>query len=246
MIFYPRTTRYQSGSIIGDIASLNWYKYVYGTTTFNFPLPNCTTYCYGRIMEQYYQQGYDLSVRTASFNPYWWNSTGSHFGNASTWYNSSLNTWQKGGTAKLGAIACWDENGYGGHVAIVEKINGDGTVNLSESNYGGNMFDYVSNQRLIVNQYDVRVGSNFLGFIYIPLNYDGSGTTPILYRRGKWVKILKYGRASSFGSYPIASGIGWKRQILRVYSNRPYPIQVGDLKSGATTGFYKPEALKLL
>lgn len=247
MIFYPRTSRYQSGTITGDITGLDWFKYVYGTTTFNYPLPNCTTYCYGRIMEQYIQQGYDISDRTSSYNPYWWNANGSHFGDAQTWYNNASNRWGKGSTPKLGAIACWGANGLGGHVAIVEAINGDGTVNLSESHYGGAIFQYVQNQRLVVGQRDSRIGGVFQGFIYIPLNYDGGGGSNLLfYRRGDYIKIIKYGRSSSFGRMPIAKGIGWKKYILRVYKDRPYPLQVGDIKTGATTGFYKYDSVQLI
>lgn len=245
MIFYPRTSRYQSGDIGGDIANLNHFKYVYGTTLFNVPLPNCTTYAYGRTMEQYIQQGYDISNRTSSYNPYWWNSTGSHFGDAQNWYNNVNNIWNKGSVAKLGAIACWGTNGLGGHVAIVEKINADGTVNLSESHYGGAVFNYATNQRLIVGQMDSRIGGIFQGYIYNPLNYDGN-TNILLYRRGKQVKIIKYGRASSFGRLPIAKGIGWKRDILRVYKDRPYPLQIGDIKTGATTGFYQYDSVQLI
>lgn len=244
MIFYPRTSRYQSGTITGDLANLDWYKYVYGTTLFNVPLPNCTTYAYGRTMEQYIQQGYDINNRTSSYNPYWWNSTGSHFGDAQNWYGNANNRWQKGSKARLGAIACWGANGLGGHVAIVEGINADGTVNLSESHYGGAIFQYVQNQRLVVGQMDSRVGGIFQGFIYIPLSYGNTDILP--YRRGKQVKIIKYGRASSFGRLPVAKGIGWKRDILRVYKDRPYPLQIGDIKTGITTGFYQYDSVQLI
>lgn len=245
MQFYPRESRYQSGDISGDIANLNQYKYVYESKTFNYPLPNCTTYAYGRIMEQYIQQGYNISDRTSTYNPYWWNSNGSKFGDAETWFNDSSNVWSRGATAKLGAIACWGENGRGGHVAIIEQINADGTVNYSESNYGGSMFVYVTNQRLVVGQRDSRIDGVFQGFIYIPLEYDGKDKL-LFYRRGTQVKIIKYGRASSFGKLPIAKGIGWKRQILRVYKDRPYPLQIGDIRTGVTTGFYKYDSVQLI
>lgn len=245
MIFYPRTTRYQSGTITGDIVNLDWFKYVYGTTTFNYPLPNCTTYCYGRIMEQYIQQGYDISDRTSSYNPYWWNANGSHFGDAQNWYNNASNRWQKGSKAKLGAIACWGANGLGGHVAIVEAINDDGTVNLSESHYGGAIFQYVQNQRLVIGQMDSRIGGVFQGYIYIPLSYNGQNNL-IFYRRGDYIKILKWGRASSYGSMPIAKGVGWNRYVLRVFKDRPYPLQIGDIKTGITTGFYTYDSVQLL
>ena len=237
MEFIPRLTRYECGDIQGDIANLPWYKYAYGTKLFNVPLPNCTTYAYGRVMEQYKMNGYDLDVRTESYNPYWWNRTGTHFGNANTWYNSRDNIWEKGSVAKLGAIACWNHN-QGGHVAIVEVVHPDGSVDLSESHYGGAMFNYAPNQRLVVGQYDSRIQGTFQGYIYVPLSYSG-GSKYIFYRRGNYVKIINYGRATSTGRLPIAKGVGWKRYVLRVFKNREYPIQVGDIKTGATTGFYK-------
>lgn len=173
--FIPRTDRYNCGDIHGDIATLDWYTKVYGNVPFNVPLPNCTTYAYGRTMEIYLQNNYDLSIRTASYNPYWWNANGSHFGDAYTWYNNPSNRWNKGAEAKLGAIACFDTDGsfQGGHVAIVEEINTDGTVNLSESAYGGYMFNYWTNVELIPGRKYAHVGnSTFLGYIYNPLEFN--------------------------------------------------------------------------
>lgn len=59
---------------------------------------------------------------------------------------------------------------------------------------------------------------------------------------GDKVKIISEGRASSYGDLPIAYGIGWIRYIKKIYSDRPYPYQVGN--DSGTTGFYKKEALK--
>lgn len=68
----------------------------------------------------------------------------------------------------------------------------------------------------------------------------------LFYRRGDYVKIIKYGRASSTGNLPIAKGIGWKKHILRVFKNRPFPLQVGDIKTGITTGFYTYDSVQLI
>ena len=144
-------------------------------------------------MEQYYMNGYDLSVRTNSYNPYWWNSTGSHYGNAEEWYDSPLMTWERGSVPKLGAIACFDgSNRVGGHVAIVEAIDTNGKVALSESAYGGTMFHYRTNVVLRVGEYDSWSRGKFQGYIYIPLNYKDSPQPPtpsgkqdFIYRRGR-------------------------------------------------------------
>ena len=37
-------------------------------------------------------------------------------------------------------------------------------------------------------------------------------------------------------------GIGWTRQILRIWSGRSFPYQVGN--GSGTTGFYRAEALQ--
>lgn len=59
---------------------------------------------------------------------------------------------------------------------------------------------------------------------------------------GDKVKIIGTGNGSSYGKSNTAYGIGWSRQILKIWDGRPYPYQVGNNK--ATTGFYKAEALK--
>ena len=59
---------------------------------------------------------------------------------------------------------------------------------------------------------------------------------------GDKVKIVGTGNGSSYGTSNTAYGIGWTRQILRIWDGRPYPYQVGN--STGTTGFYKADALQ--
>ena len=59
---------------------------------------------------------------------------------------------------------------------------------------------------------------------------------------GDKVKIVGTGNGSSYGGSNTAYGIGWTRQILRIWDGRPYPYQVGN--STATTGFYEADALQ--
>lgn len=61
---------------------------------------------------------------------------------------------------------------------------------------------------------------------------------------GDKVKIIGTGNGSSYGGSNTAYGIGWTRQILRIWSGRPYPYQVGN-RSG-TTGFYPESSLQKL
>lgn len=61
---------------------------------------------------------------------------------------------------------------------------------------------------------------------------------------GDRVKIIGTGNGSSYGDSNTAGGIGWERQILKIWSGRPFPYQVGN--STGTTGFYKESSLQKL
>ena len=142
--FTPRTTA-PSTSDSRYYADNPFYKSGYG-------LPNCTCYAYGRAWEIL---GSKPSLPT---------------GNAGSWYwkNAASNTYSYGSEPRLGAIACWDQNDQNkGHVAVVEKINGN-RVTLSESHYGSNhngtLFD---NREMYADSSDYLSKYRFLGYIYI-------------------------------------------------------------------------------
>ncbi len=60
------------------------------------------------------------------------------WGNASQWlYQAQASGFSTGSSPVAGAIA-WSGAGYYGHVAYVESVNGNGTVNISEMNFNGN------------------------------------------------------------------------------------------------------------
>lgn len=59
---------------------------------------------------------------------------------------------------------------------------------------------------------------------------------------GNAVKIIGTGNGSSYGNGATAYGIGWTRQVLKIWDGRPYPYQIGN--GSGTTGFYKAEALQ--
>ena len=61
-------------------------------------------------------------------------------------------------------------------------------------------------------------------------------------QEGDTVKIVGTGNGSSYGNSNTAYGLGWTRQILKVYEGRPYPYRVGN--STGTNWFYKAEALQ--
>lgn len=66
--------------------------------------------------------------------------------------------------------------------------------------------------------------------------------TPSELKVGDKVKIVGTGNGSSYGDSNTAYGIGWEREILKIWSGRPFPYQVGN--STGTTGFYKASALE--
>lgn len=62
------------------------------------------------------------------------------------------------------------------------------------------------------------------------------------FKVGDKVIISGYGNGSSYGDSVRAGGIGWQREILKIYPGRRFPYQVGN--STGTTGFYEASALK--
>jgi uncharacterized protein with LGFP repeats/pimeloyl-ACP methyl ester carboxylesterase len=112
---------------------------------------NCTWYVNGRLQE--------LGYSTATLNKL--------SGNAQDWDNQAIAAGITiSSTPKVGSIAQWEN----GHVAVVERVNADGTILISESSYSsisGSALDYLYNTRTIS-------ASNPTRFIIVPLS--GSST----------------------------------------------------------------------
>lgn len=87
-----------------------------------FPMPNCTTYVYGRIWELLGERPL-LSGRDA--NTFWG-------------HNYRQKTYAFGQEPKLGAIACWNPGEFG-HVAVVEDVSANAIL-ISESVWQGSYF----------------------------------------------------------------------------------------------------------
>ena len=123
------------------------------------PMPNCVAYAYGRI----YEMNGEAPLIT--------------HGSAGDWYymNKSAGYYDYGQEPKVGAVACWS-----GHVAIVEKVNSDGSVTVSESHWGGTYFDVKTFD-------DIRshYGQTFYGYIY---TYNHGMTTSL---RNKLINAKK-------------------------------------------------------
>lgn len=272
----------------------NWLHYTKGGYNYcilisgSSCLPNCVGYTWGRWRELL--GAYHKLSRANAEN--WWGNTGDGY--------------QRGQTPKVGAVICWRKGQAGnasdgaGHVAIVERVNADGSITTSNSGYGSSRFWTAT------YKYPYNVGKNyfFQGFIYnlvvkeetpeptptIPFagvsdeelarrvwaGEFGNGQDRINALGSRWasvqalvdkgvgkptptpqpaapapnnelkvgdrVKITGTGNGSSMGTSNTAYGIGWERQILKVWSGRPFPYQVGN--STGTTGFYKETSLQ--
>lgn len=110
-----------------------------------YGMPNCTAYAHGRVQEICgheipYEQGNAISFAYKSFA-------------------------DKVEQPIFGAFAVWGGT-YTGHVAVVEQVNEDGTILISESNYGGSFFNTATLSPSNGYSYN---GMPFMGF-YL---YDG-------------------------------------------------------------------------
>lgn len=139
----------------------NWRNLSEYTSRNPFPFKgqNCTWYAHGRLL----QLGYSKSALDTML------------GNAGTWDERAGRGAFVSSSPKAGAIAVWEAwvNGAGsvGHVAVVERVNADGTILISESNWANKAY----NTRTI--------SANGLKFVIVPLdsisggnNNSGGGT----------------------------------------------------------------------
>lgn len=127
----------------------------------NSVLPNCVGYAWGRWREII------GAYHNLSRN------------NAESWYVKD-DGYARGQEPKLGAVACWskgivgNEDDGAGHVAIVEQINADGSIVVSESAWNGARFRVST----FAKPYVKSGGYKFQGFIYNPAVKDEPKPTP--------------------------------------------------------------------
>ena len=126
----------------------------------NSVLPNCVGYAWGRF--------YEITGIRPKLSR----------GDAENWYDFT-DGYKRGLTPKLGAIICWrkgqahnPKDGYG-HVAVVEKINADGSIVTSNSAYGGSRF-YI--KTLKAPNYYLSDAHTFQGFIYPDVEFEKKET----------------------------------------------------------------------
>ena len=186
-------------------------KHYYSDNVFytsGYGMPNCTCYAWGRFYELLEQLGVSGKPKLQTSN-------------AENWYVDEKN-YQKGKTPKLGAVIVWKKGKYhnssdgAGHVAIVERINPDGSIVCSNSAYKGANF-YITNHN---NKYE-KSGYQFDGFIYLPIDFEEEkpSTEEIIY-------VVKAGDTLS----SIAAKYGTTYQVLAEYNNisNPNLIHVGQ------------------
>lgn len=92
-----------------------------------------------------------------------------------------------GMTPKLGAIIVWQggstksTNDGAGHVAVVEKINNDGSIVTSESGYKASRAFWTKTRNNNTGRWGQNKNYTFLGFIYNPAVKDEKPVTPEYY-----------------------------------------------------------------
>lgn len=131
-----------------------------------YGLPNCTCYAWGRFAELMNSQP-TLSR-----------------GNAENWYGYN-DGYSRGQTPKLGAIICWrkGEAGNGsdgaGHVAVVEQINADGSIVISQSGWGASEIYWRSSTDNKNGNWGLVSPYVFQGFIYHPIDFVDDSIKPV-------------------------------------------------------------------
>lgn len=141
-LFTPRLTAPESGNAY--YYSLNYYY------NCGYGMPNCVAYVYGRIYE--INQSQPLITH----------------GDASQWWaiNEAGGFYETGDTPEVGAIVCWTGGRSGGHVAVVEAVDGN-MITISESHYGGKFFD---TRTIRADGSDYLMSMHFRGYMYASHN----------------------------------------------------------------------------
>lgn len=120
-------------------------------------MPNCTCYAWGRF--------YEIIGSKPKF-----------LGNAEDWWGYP-DGYKRGQVPKLGAVVCWrkgtagDNSDGAGHVAIVEQINSDESILISQSAYNGTLFW----TQTLKTPYIFGSAYTLQGFIYPPIEFGCEG-----------------------------------------------------------------------
>lgn len=140
-IFVPRVTDPavdSSGSPYWTKGSAGGYGKNWGGTNppwTNSTLYNCTSYAWGRLLE-ILNTSFSTQFNADMFDCFL-------YGNGEDWYRmGSQYGWSVSPRPVLGGLMCWTASDYEGHIAIVEKVEADGSVWTSEGSYYQGNFSY--------------------------------------------------------------------------------------------------------
>lgn len=144
-------------------------------------LPNCTGFAWGR-----FHMISDLADGTQDYSDIPKLSRA----DAGLWFGYTEDGYERGSEPKLGAVICFSDNSGGaGHVGIVEEIQTNGDVTISQSGYGSSNRFWTSTAKK-TNGYNVS-GYTFQGFIYNPnVIAGGSGGGASVTKRKNYNFIL--------------------------------------------------------
>ena len=142
---------------------------------------NCTWYAWGRFCEVWHQVD---KTQGDTANQMW---NGTPNGNACEWVNhvaSHPGRFTTGTTPRPGAIICWGYNGrslgHPGHVAFVEEVFDDGSIEVSQSGWsGGNLRNQIiakGDGKVGTKAYKFNSSTYFNGFIYNPIDFVDTNT----------------------------------------------------------------------
>lgn len=136
-----------------SVESVDGMKYWYSENPFynaGFGLPNCTTWAWGR---RYEIEGQKPHLSTGDAHSFW-----------------DENTYYKvGQVPRAGAVMVWSKGGGAGHVAIVEQVNADGTITISQSGWKTEAWNPYIVVTKTVEEAEYYAGPpyQFLGYIYL-------------------------------------------------------------------------------
>lgn len=163
-------------------------------------------------------------------------------GNAKTWKTSYVNE----GLGKIvteprkGDLLVYDERQGGGYGHIAIYVDKNRMYDQNNSTHDNECAGY---SKILPNYVILRPNATLIEDVIENAKSESMQTSTVNHLKiGDKVKIVDTGNGSSYGNSNTAGGIGWERQILKVWDGRPFPYQVGN--STGTTGFYKASALQ--
>ena len=213
-------------------ADKNWLHYTKGGYNYcilisgSSCLPNCVGYAWGR----------------------WRELLGAHHklsrANAENWFGNVGDGYKRGTVPKVGSVICWAKGraGYGadgaGHVAIVERVNADGSIIISQSGYGYKRFW----TQTLKPPYSLS-GYTLQGFIYLPIEFEEK---PIVNNVNNSLKVGDKVRLTSGAKYYNGKAIpNWVfNSVLYVRQIAGNRVVISTLASGAITGAVNIKDLK--